>query len=367
MELIKTEMTPKERAAAYARGEEVDRIPTYLSANETGCWGLLGIPYTEYYFSADAMLQIETFLAEETGQDNMGMNLGMRGIAEALGAKMHYPEHDVAYVEEPGINDLSEVEGLDFVDVHKDGRIPILIEAFKRLIDKYGDTHNIGCDTAGAFTIATNFFGTERFLKATRRNPEGIHRLLQFTTDSLVYCCRDLHDILGIEFSLAEPLGAKDVLSKKQFDEFFVPYLNQTVERLSKFQSPPTLHLCGVTHDRWKEVVDSGVGTFEVDNCESLVDLKQQFGNRLTIRGNVPPVDVLYAGTPEEIARDVRRCIVEAGDNPCGFGLSPACTTPVGTKFENLVAFMNAAAVYGRGARKGELPRGIVEGDELRF
>ena len=31
MELIKLEMTPKERALAYARGEEVDRIPHLLA------------------------------------------------------------------------------------------------------------------------------------------------------------------------------------------------------------------------------------------------------------------------------------------------------------------------------------------------
>ena len=32
MELIKTELTPKERITLYAKGEEVDRIPTTLSA-----------------------------------------------------------------------------------------------------------------------------------------------------------------------------------------------------------------------------------------------------------------------------------------------------------------------------------------------
>ena len=51
MELIKLEMTPKERKLAYARGEEVDRIPTSLSANETAP-PLYGIDICDYYFSA---------------------------------------------------------------------------------------------------------------------------------------------------------------------------------------------------------------------------------------------------------------------------------------------------------------------------
>ena len=66
MELIKLEMTPKERAIAYAKGEEVDRIPTSLSASETA-GPLYGINICDYYFSADAMVQVETALAEERG------------------------------------------------------------------------------------------------------------------------------------------------------------------------------------------------------------------------------------------------------------------------------------------------------------
>ena len=52
MELVKLEMTPKERKIAYARGEEVDRIPTSLSAGETAP-PLYGISIRDYYFSAD--------------------------------------------------------------------------------------------------------------------------------------------------------------------------------------------------------------------------------------------------------------------------------------------------------------------------
>ena len=67
MKLIELEMTPKERAAAYAKGEEVDRIPTSLSAGETAP-PLYGIPICDYYFSADAMVEVESRLADSSGQ-----------------------------------------------------------------------------------------------------------------------------------------------------------------------------------------------------------------------------------------------------------------------------------------------------------
>lgn len=361
MKLLPLQMTPKERLAAYARGEEVDRIPATLSAGETGCLGLLGIPIERYYFSADIMVQVESYLADHTGADNLGMGLGLRTLPEALGARMHYSADSVSYVEEPGLESLSDVESRDIVDVTKDGRIPIMIEAFKRLQEKYGDERTVGSGLAGPFTTATNLFGTERFLKATRKDPEGVHRLLQYTTDCVVACCEDLHRILGIRFSISEPLGARNVLSKKQFETFFLPYLRQCVSRVSRFQGAPLLHICGRTNDRWDEVADSGISAFWVDDCESMRALKERHGERIGIAGNVAPVDTLLNGTPDRIAHAVRSCIADAGDNPKGFTLCPGCTTPVGTSLENLIAFMNAAAVYGRGAQMGRLPKGITE------
>lgn len=156
-------------------------------------------------------------------------------------------------------------------------------------------------------------------------------------------------------------MAARNLLSKKQFNEFFLPYLRQTIERLREFQGAPSIHICGNTKDRWGEVVDAGVSSFWVDNCESLKELKEAYGNRVAISGNVVPVEVLRDGTPEEIAENVRFCIGQAADNPCGYNLCPGCTTPVGTSKENMTAFMNAATIYGRGAKKGHIPRGITE------
>ena len=61
----------------------------------------------------------------------------------------------------------------------------------------------------------------------------------------------------------------------------------------------------------------------------------------------------------DEIAENIRQCIADAADNPCGYNLCPGCTTPVGTSKENMIAFMNAAAIYGKGARKGQMPKGM--------
>lgn len=358
VELLKTEMTPKERTMAYMRGEEVDRIPTSLSASETAP-PLYGVPIREYYFSADRMVQIETALADDFHADNMGIGLGLRTVAEALGAELVYPENSVSYLVKPAIRSFSDIKNMNLINIEKDGRFPVITEAFERLLEKFGKERILGSGLAGPLTTASSLAGTENFLKATVKNKEGVHQLLQYSTDCIVNCCRDLNQKLDIKFMLSEPVASRNLLSRKQFQEFFVPYLRQAVKRMNEFQGTTGIHMCGNTKDRWKEVADAGISNFWIDNCESLKELKTAFGDRLAISGNLPPVEILKYGSVIEIEQGVQKCIADGADNPCGYTLCPGCTTPVGTTKENLTAFMNAAAVYGRRARKGCMPKGM--------
>lgn len=358
MELIKTEMTPMERSAAYARGERVDRIPCTLTAGETAS-PLFGIDISDYYFSSELMVEVESRLVEETGADNLGMGLGLRTIAEALGTKMAYSKYDVAKVDVPVFKSPHDVDGRELVDIHKDGRIPIMLEAFKVLKEKYGDERKIGTGSAGPLTIAGNSIGTTKLLKAMIKDPEGAKKLINFCADVVIKVAKDLWDEYGISFSFAEPLASKNLLSKEMFDEFCLPYLQKCITAVSSWQGGCSLHICGETKDRWDDVVNMGISGFWIDNCESLGELKDLYGERISMTGSIPPVDVVLYGTPETINESVKNILLEASDNPKGFCLCPGCTTPVSTSLDNMKAIMNAAATYGRGAVKGQLPEGL--------
>lgn len=101
MELIRTEMTPKERMTKYMAGEKVDRIPTILSSGETSPINY-GIQNKDYYFDSDLMVEVESRIAEDYGADNMGMGIGLRGIAEALGVPLAFPLNNVIPCRRPG-------------------------------------------------------------------------------------------------------------------------------------------------------------------------------------------------------------------------------------------------------------------------
>lgn len=358
MELMKTQITSRERMTLYAKGEEVDRIPTTMSAGET-IPVLYGISIQEYYFSADLMVEVESRMAEDFGADNMGMGLGLRTVAEALGTKMHYSANDVAYIVDPVIKDYSQIDRMELLDIRKDGRIPIMLEAFKRLQEKYSKERIVGTGIGGPLTTACALVGTDRFLRDCIKQPDKVEKLMDYTTQCLIKCAKDLHDEAGLVCSLFEPMASANLISKKQFERWALPYIKKVVEEWKKFQGAPSVHICGKTRDRWDDILQMGISAFWADNCESLSELKKAVGDKIGISGNVAPVNILRNGTPEMIAEEVKRCIEEGSDSPNGFTLCPGCTTPVGTPRENIIALMNAAYTYGYGAKKGQRCKGL--------
>ncbi len=358
MERIKTEMTSRERLIAYQNGEEVDRIPVTLTASETGPL-LYGIPINRCYFSVEDMVEVETRLAQDFGIDNMGMGLGLRTLPEALGCKLKYTEKNVSYIEKPAIESYDELEGRPMPDITKDGRLPIMVEAFERLLDRFSNEKVISTGMAGPFTTAVSLVGTERFLRDSVRQNENVHKLLRYSTECVVKCAEDLHQKLGISISLSEPMASGNIISKKQFRSLVFPYLSETIERMNRFQGGTGIHICGKTKDRWDLIVETGISSFSIDNCENMEALKKAYGDKIGISGNVEPVDVLKNGTPDMIRESVIRCLSQAADNPKGFTLCPGCTTPIMTPKENLIALVNAAWKYGRHAKKGQMPEGM--------
>ena len=53
---------------------------------------------------------------------------------------------------------------------------------------------------------------------------------------------------------------------------------------------PSCLRLYGRSLGR---LVNWGISAFSVDNCENMEDLKNQYGDKIAVVGNIDPVDLL--------------------------------------------------------------------------
>ena len=140
---------------------------------------MIGIKVKDYYFSSEKMLELEMYIYDTFHSDGAGLSTTLRGMAEVMGTKIWYFDHNIVQVEETAIRSLDEVERLCPVDVDKDGRLPIILKRLELVKDKLGDKVPVSGTITGPFTVAAMVVGTENLLIGMVKQPEKVHQLLQ--------------------------------------------------------------------------------------------------------------------------------------------------------------------------------------------
>jgi uroporphyrinogen decarboxylase len=346
-EVTPDRMTPKERMAAFAAGGEIDRLPCCPMVSEHSC-RLINAQVAEYSHSAELMAQAQVAVYNVYRPDSLGVGPGLFGIAEAMGTKLAYPADGMPYVDQPVLQDWSDLDRIEPTDPHKDGRLPIYLQALEMIQEQLGDLTPIGSSVGGPFTAAANLRGTANFLRDLRRHPELAHRLLQLVTDSALRYIDAVCD-LGIKPGISEPTASGTVIGAKQFREFAQPYLKQYCDRIiERCGSGPQLHICGNTSRIWPEMADTGASSLSLDNIIDLAAAKEEVGDRVCLVGNVHPVDTIMKGSRDDVIAEARECIRKTYDSPKGYILASGCAIPLNAPPENVIALMDAARIYGQ-------------------
>ena len=109
----------------------------------------------------------------------------------------------------------------------------------------------------------------------------------------------------------------------------------------------PSIHICDKSKGIWEAVMDTGISSFSIDNVKDIGEAKQIMGHKITIMGNVPPVDVMQKGTRSDVLAHAKRCIKRAYDSEKGYILSSGCQIPINSPIENVEALMDAVRMYG--------------------
>lgn len=342
----KDQMTSIERMTAFAKGEDIDRIPCSISTGETMA-SLIGINTKEYYYSAEKMVELKLVLYERFGADGLSVSTTLQGVGEAMGSKLYYPDNGLQLLESPAIKNVGDIANLVPPNPEKDGRLPIVLKALKILKEKIGNKAKVGLGLTGPFSTAASVVGTENLLKWMIKYPKDIHILMEIITESNNKLIEKAVE-LGVGVGFSDPVSSTSVISVKHFNEFSAPYIKKNVDKVKELTGrSSSIHICGKSKEIWEHVMNTGISSFSIDNEEDLKDAKEIMGNRITISGNVPPVDVMRLGTVEDVLRAAKQCIGKAYDSEKGFVLSAGCQIPMNTPIENIQALVDAARIYG--------------------
>ena len=345
LEVPKDELTPIERMRLFDAGQEIDRIPCCLDTGETMA-PLLGFSIKDYYHSAEKMCQLEEYLFENFRSDGAGLSTTLRGMAEAMGSEIRYFDDNIAQLKTPALS-LRTIDQAKLVDVEKDGRLPIILEGLRMVKKKLGDKVSISGTVTGPFTVAAMVLGTEHLMIGMIKKPEKIHQLMEVIVENNNRYIQRLLD-LGVGIGFADPVSSTSLISLEQYKKFSLPYFQKNVDFIKSQGGGCGLHICGTSRALWESLNETGIGTFGLDNVEDLTEAKQVLGGHMCIQGNVPPVEVMRLGTPQDVLRSARESIKKGHDSKCGFVLTSGCQMPMYTPKENMLALMDATRIFGR-------------------
>lgn len=339
-------MTSKERVVAALTGQPYDRIPVFMLLSDQASRSI-GVTVAEYQNSARLLADGQLTSWRRYGMDMINTGPGLTGIAEAAGSRLIFPD-DTAYVADTAIKEPADLDRLRIPDPCRDGRLPLFLEATDIVMKEAGDQVVVSLTTAGPFTTASGLRGTGQLMRDLRRNPEFVHRLMRFATDSTICFAREAIK-LGARIGIAEPVASGTLISRKQFLEFIAPYLKALISEIKGLSgSAPSLHICGNTSRIWHDMADCGAGTLSLDDEIDLAEARTAVGDRVALVGNIRPTTTMALGTPADVRQNVIECLLKGVGNPKGFILGLGCALPINTPIQNIHALMSAAREYGR-------------------
>ena len=95
-------LTPVERFAAYHRGGALDRLPCVPIVGNTAA-RVLGVKVSEFRGNGRLIADAQVAAYRRFGYDVIRIFTDLYTQAEAMGAKVYYPEDETAYLAEPAI------------------------------------------------------------------------------------------------------------------------------------------------------------------------------------------------------------------------------------------------------------------------
>ena len=196
--------------------------------------------------------------------------------------------------------------------------------------------------------------GPERIIYDFVDHPELIRDLFRAYTE---YAVALMSDFLGKHRAIADSIGldgsttSMSVLSPAHLEEHTVPFVRAIKAVTAKHDVPIQYHMCGRSRQGIPILVEAGVDGMDALECPptgnvDLAEVKRSFGDRISLRGNVNSIEVMLHGTPEDVERDVVRCMDSAKAGG-GYLLGVGDQTPYDAPDENIFALVETGRKYG--------------------
>jgi uroporphyrinogen decarboxylase len=315
------------------------RIPVFALSEEFDVKWYGKYTYDEVIQSADKLVEVWGAAVREFDYDWAWLQMDDCIEFEVLGVGCLAEPNIVRATHDYLPATWETVKSLKLPDHARDGRMPVKLEALRRLKTEFGDTLCVVGSNAAPYSSAGLLFGLQTPMMPIYDKPD----LLRDTMDFFV----ELQSRWGIAqikagadaIWLGDCNAFSGLLSATRYQEFAAEPCRKVIQAIQSAGGMVFLHNsevsiphieleCGLKPD----VVSVGPGA----------DLEAVFGvarGKTCIMGNIDPIEVLLRGTPPQVEKEVER-VMSIGCAGTGFMLDSGEAVPRDAPVENMRATM---------------------------
>lgn len=336
-------MTGCERMMTALRREEPDRAPIWeLIVNEPVIQALYGDIGYHDFVEREGLDGVTIFESGRTEQ------LDGCTVRDEWGIVWRTDEPGIPYRVDGPIKSEADLDHYAAPDPDADYRLENLEAAVRR----FKGEKAIVFLSHDAFEFSHYLRGMDQLLMDYVLNPDLVHRLARIAIDYKKPVMERAIE-LGADIVLTGDDYANrqaPIMSPQHFREFVLPYLQAMVDVAKARGVPFIKHTDGNLWPIIDMLVDTGLDA--LDPIEPIAgmdigEVKQRYGDRIALAGNVDCGELLSRGTPEEVEEAVKETIAKAAVGG-GHILASSNSIHPAVNPENYRAMVEAGKRYGQ-------------------
>ncbi len=341
-------MTSKERVLATFEHREPDRVPLWYGASEGLTAGLI----RECNVSGEEELMRRLHIDfRRVREIYTGPPLEDRNFWGVKRAGLHYGQpvsHPLAGVET--VEEVLEYPGWPSPDWFD-------FTGLRKQCEQWEDYAIIGGPWVVVFTDATELVGMDEFFVKMYTHPEVMRAVIRKVSDFYYELATRFFEAVGEKidiFFFGDDIGTQLslLISLKHWRTFCKPDIQRFLELARQANLKTMFHSCGAVREIIPDLVELGLDALNpvqvAANGMDLMELKAEFGHKLTFHGCIDHQRILPRGSENEVRKEVRR-VIDIMAPGGGFCLAASHDLMLDDfPTENVIAMYDEAYEYGR-------------------
>ena len=252
--------------------------------------------------------------------------------AEAYGATVEKPDgNGIPAIHKHPYSKTQELKNIEPFNPKTDGRIPMAIEAAKRVANECPEA-DVRLPVAGPFSIATNLMGFENLLCEIAAGPDSvIETLLHLVTGQVEFCKEIVRN--GLDIAFFESAAVPPLMSPENFRNIELPALMSIIKKAASVVGHPVpCVMGGNTAPILEAILETGTGYVccPAGTDQKMFMEKMKAYPEVMVRINMDPRP-MTSGNLEEVEKEVDRVFELANNREkvcIGTGCLPYETDP---------------------------------------